>query len=547
MLRSTCSPSLTSSSTISCAPDLKKPHWFLVVLFALVLPTLGKPPVADEESYLFMAEAISGHPLRPYDWWRVWQPWGQAPAESTYSFAHPPLHLWWLSLTQGVFSTGPVGRLVSAAPFLALYAWAAVRLCSRLTRHPNLALGFLLASPVLVLGLQDSWMIDLGFVALSTASVAFYRESLVERGGLKSASLLRAGLLLGLAASYKYPALVLLLVFAAHLHRLGLLARSRTLWLGVLGPFLGLQAFLLIQYGELHLVAAIQSAGEIDRSPMLERTAGLLVRLGFALSPLVLFSSRTLLRALPAGFLLGGGAAYTLGRGDLGGLQLAGLLALAVAGSTFVLRAATLSLHSPRRQRKGDRDDNFLLSAWVLLVLLSIVLGHNHADSRYLLPALLPMSLILVRSAVAVKGGRRILQVGLFAWGAVAFLTSTADYRLARATDALAQQMIEAHPPGRFSAEWTARWRLEKAGWVFWHHSNPLPEGETVLLFSNAGSSRPPEHGRVIETVHSPSRFPMRVLDWGSDAGYHSEQLGRLPLTWGTTPLASALLYEVSP
>ena len=77
--------------------------------------------------------------------------------------------------------------------------------------------------------------------------------------------------------------------------------------------------------------------------------------------------------------------------------------------------------------------------------------------------------------------------------------------------------------------------------------SNPLPEGETVLLFSNAGSSRPPEHGRVIETVHSPSRFPMRVLDWGSDAGYHSEQLGRLPLTWGTTPLASALLYEVSP
>lgn len=547
MPRSTCSPNPTSSSTISCALELKTPHWFLIALFAVVLPALGKPPVADEESYLFMAEAISNHPLRPYDWWRIWQPWGQEPAQTTYAFAHPPLHIWWLSLTQGLFSPGPLGRLVSSAPFLALYAWSAHRLCWRLSRHPNHALGFLLASPVLILGLQDTWMIDLGVLALSTASVALYREALLQRDTLNTSQLLRAGLLLGLAAGYKYPALVLLVLFAAHLYRAGLLRKSRALWLGFLGPFALLQGFLWMQYGEIHVVAALQSVSEIDRSPLADRTSGLLVRLGFALSPLALFSSKQLLRGLPVGLLFGGVASYCLGRGDLGPLQMVVLLALASTGGTFVVRATLASVSRSRRRRQGDRDDSFLLGGWVLLVVVSIVLGHNHADSRYLLPALLPMTLLVVRSASLVQGGKRVLQVSAYLWGAVALLTSLADMRLAKATDTLAQKMIQEHEPGRFNAEWTARWRLEEAGWTYWHHSEPLPAGARVLLFSNAGSSKPPDNASIIASAASPARFPFRVLDWETDAGYHSEQLGRLPLTWANSALTSALLYEVSP
>lgn len=547
MLKSISSRSPTSSSTTSCAPDLKNPHWFLIALVALVLPALGKPPVADEESYLFMAEAISNHPLRPYDWWRVWQPWGQAPAESTYSFAHPPLHLWWLSLTHGLVAVGPAGRLISGAPFLLLYAWSAIRLCKRLTRYPNHALGFLLASPVLVLGLQDTWMIDLGFLALSTASVAFYREAFLQREALDDTALIRSGILLGLAASYKYPALVLILLFSAHLYRAGLIRQSRSLWLGFLAPFLALQAFLFAQYGEVHLAAALQSASEIDRSPLADRSAGILVRLGFALSPLALLASKQLIRGLPIGLLAGGLACHILGRGDLSPLQFIGMAALACAGAALLVRAALAAFSGSRGRRQGDRDDNFLLGAWSLLVVLSIILGHNHADSRYLLPALLPLSLLVVRSAAIVQGGKRVVLVSAYIWAAVAVVTSLADLRLAKATDALAQKMIEEHPQGRFSAEWTARWRLEQAGWTFWHHSEELPPGEQVLLFSNAGSSQPPEGGEIVDQANTPSRFPFRVLDWETDAGYHSEQLGRLPLTWGSSPLASALLYEVSP
>ena len=147
---------------------MKSPHWFLVALLALVLPTLGKPPVADEESYLFMAQAIADHPLRPYDWWRVWQPWGEAPATETFSFAHPPLHLWWLALTQALAPEGPAMRLLSAMPFLLLFGWSAQRLAAHTSRHPSYALAFCLTSPVLLLGIQDTWMIDLGFVALSS-------------------------------------------------------------------------------------------------------------------------------------------------------------------------------------------------------------------------------------------------------------------------------------------------------------------------------------------------------------------------------------------
>lgn len=524
---------------------MKSFHWFLIALFALVLPALGKPPVADEESYLFMAETIADHPLRPYDWWRIWQPWGEAPAEATYSFAHPPLHLWWLTLTRSIFPVGPAMRLVSAAPFLVLFAFSAHRLATRVTRHPNLALAFCLASPVMILGLHDSWMIDLGFLAFSTASVALYREALLVRDQIDRHKILLAGLFLGLAASYKYPSLVLVFLFVFHLKKTGLLRHSAPLWAGFFGLFGAMQAFLLFQYGEIHLFTALQSASEIDRSAFSERTAGTLVRFGFALSPLALLASKQLWRLLPFGIAVGGVCVVILGKGDLSTIPLLWLFFLASAGGAFLGRCLIAMWSSTTRKRRGDREDGLLLGTWVLLVLLSIALGHNHADSRYVLPALLPMSLLLVRSASQISGGKKGLQIGAYCWAAIAFLTALSDYKMAQETHTLVTQITEKHPPGRFSAEWTARRDLEQAGWTFWHSSEPLEPGVQVLLFANAGSSSPPEAGILVEQLSSSSHFPLRVLDWKTDAGYHSEQLGRLPLTWGRGPLVEALIYEV--
>ena len=127
----------------------------------------------------------------------------------------------------------------------------------------------------------------------------------------------------------------------------------------------------------------------------------------------------------------------------------------------------------------------------------------------------------------------------------MALIVALADYRLAKATQSLSLRVAEQNEPARFSAEWTARYQLEKEGWTFWHPSETLSAGDRVLLYSNAGSASPPEGGVVVQTYVSPERFPIRTLDWRIDAGYHSEQLGRLPIAWGHGPLVEAQLLEM--
>ena len=130
-------------------------------------------------------------------------------------------------------------------------------------------------------------------------------------------------------------------------------------------------------------------------------------------------------------------------------------------------------------------------------------------------------------------------------WSSVALLTSVADHRLANASKSLVSDLSKTHSPARFSGEWTVRHSLESKGWVFWHPSEQLSSGDRVLLFSNGGSASPPERAKIIQTLSSPNHFPIRLLDWKADAGYHSEQLGRLPFAWGNGPLIEATLYEV--
>ena len=92
-------------------------RWFALALLAVTLPFLSKAPIADEESYLFMAEAISETPFRPYDWWRNWQPWGSESSSTSYHFAHPPVHLWWMAAVHSIATPGPLFRLCFQAAF----------------------------------------------------------------------------------------------------------------------------------------------------------------------------------------------------------------------------------------------------------------------------------------------------------------------------------------------------------------------------------------------------------------------------------------------
>ena len=511
------------------------------------MPFLGKAPVVDEESYLFMANAIAEHPFEPYDWWRNWQPWGSEVSSNSFHFAHPPLHLWWMALWHSLVGEGPLLRFLVAAPWIFLFGISAASLAKNTTRNPRLVLLVCLSSPVLILGLHNDMMIDLGVLALSTASVATYREALSTRGEFEPKKALHAGLFLGLACSYKYPALLLVLLYLVHLHRLGLLKNSLRLWLGFVAIFGGIQAYLAFSYGQVHLLSALQSASELDRSLLPQRSAGMFVRLGFALSPLILLSGFSLRRYLLPGVGIGFLSLWILGRGDLNTPGLLVLFALATSGGAFFARGIVGAWpQKSRGRRQRDREDGLLIGGWSSLVLMSIMFGHNYADSRYLLPAILPLSLLVVRSSIQQAGTKPWIRIGSIAWAALGLVVAIADYRFAAASQRLAQHIAQEHEPARFSAEWTLRHTLEKKEWQFWHPSEPLDPGEKVVIFRNGGSNSPPPNAKVIRQIRSPEHFPLRLLDAQVDAGYHSEGLGRLPIGWGNGPMVEATIYEVS-
>ena len=526
-------------------------RWFIVALFALFLPFLGKAPVVDEESYLFMANAIAEHPFEPYDWWRNWQPWGSEVSSNSFHFAHPPLHLWWMAIWHSLVGEGPLLRFLAAAPWIFLFGISAASLAKNTTRNPGLVLLVCLSSPVLILGLHDGMMIDLGVLALSTASVAAYRQGLSTRGQFDPKKALHAGLFLGLACSYKYPALLLLPLYLVHLHRLGLLKNAQQLWLGFFAVFGGIQAYLTITYGQVHLLSALQSATELDRSSLPQRSAGMFVRLGFALSPLLLLSASHLRRHLLPGAAIGFFSLWTLGRGDLESIGMIVMFVFATAGGAFFTRGLVgIWPQKSRGRRQRDREDGLLIGGWASLVLLSIMFGHNYADSRYLLPALLPLSLLVVRSSAQQAGTKPWMRIGSIGWAALGLCVAIADYRFASASQKIAQSIAEEHEPARFSAEWTIRHTLEKQDWVFWHPSMEggeyaLKPGEKVVIFQNGGSNSPPENAEKLIRMRSPEHFPLRLLDAVVDAGYHSEGLGRLPIGWSSGPMVEGTIYKV--
>ena len=497
------------------------PRRILPLLFAaLVALSAGSPPVLDEESYLDIAHQLAAHPARPYDWFRPWQPWGATPPPDAYLFAHPPLHLWWLSLWSGL--SGPALRLAAALPGALLLGWALGALAERFTRRPNAAALALLASPALLVASQAGLMIDLDTLALSCAALALW-----TRPGLVAA--LGAGLLAGLAAETKYPALLLtvaiLMDATLDFKKSDKSARARlAIFATAFGAvFFSMELFLATAYGRVHLIEVLREAGQIGRGPLAGRALGLLSRVGLCLPPLLLVGAdRRLL--LPA--LLGAGLVAV----GLQGALDPGLLALSAALGGAGAALLTRGLLGP-----GPR----LLRLWAALSLLGVLLAHNYVGGRYLLPALVPLTLLLVEQA-----GARARLAGL--WLPVALGAAVAERAYAEAADEVARQLAAASPtPGWFTGEWSFRYRMEQQGWRFWSPEQTLPPGALLAVPANASPAAPPPGWTPTLHVESTRRWPLRLIDLEQGVGYHAETLGPAPIGWSAGPLEQANLGRV--
>ncbi len=504
-------------------------------------------PVLDEESYLDIADQLAWG--RPYSWWRAWQPWGlQRPADA-FVYAHPPLFVLWVKawLSQG--KALPVGAVKVAAglPWAMLLGWSAGRLAERLTRQPWWAAVAFLSAPITLLGLQRGLMPDLMCAALGALGIASWVEGCAipsERSFLRARWLVLAGLALGAAAFTKYPALGLLLPLGLHARRTASLSALGWVALGFAALWGAGEAWLWAVYGRIHLVEVLARAGEIGRGPLPGRTLGALARLGLlgvsALPFLLGSGARRLPLALGAGVFLCA-AGVPLGTTLLAQVLLAGLAGLGV----FVLLEALREFRgSPLDRRDGD---SVLLGSWVTVVLASVVLTHNYAAPRYLLPLVLPLALLAARSAERRLGGLALLAAGAVVQLSLGLGVTVAEHRFAHAQVEAAEKALEAagaERQGVFSGEWSFRWRLEQAGWRWWDGKAPLPAGSLVISATQAVPA-------ALPAAWSPSRTlpvapaTVRVVDTEASVSLYSETIGVLPLGASRGPLETALLWEV--
>ena len=492
----------------------------------IVAVAATRPPVLDEEVYLNIAAQLQGHPWRPYDWWRPMQPWGDDPAPDAFLFAHPPLHLLWVSLWTAFLPWGPALRLAVALPFALLLGAAAGDLLQRESPRAQRGAWLWLASPIVWLALQSGLMIDLGVVALSTAALAasLRAREAPARPGWEWAE----GALLGLACSWKYPALILVFVLTLDALRTGRRPWRALLTFGLI--FGGVQLSLTALYGAPHLLHVLSEAAQISRGPLTGRALGAVARLGVAVSPILWLTLSARWRiavvalALPLTLLTLGEGAYTLVDH--------GLMALFLVGGLSGLGVAMSALTQPGR--------SWLYGAWALAVVIGVIVGHNYASGRYLLPAALPLAIL-----GAEQLSRRWLILGVVPWLGLAAATSLAEHRQAQATVEVVAQLTAAETtPGVFTGEWTARWALHRAGWRFVSPGATLPPGTLYAEPQRSSPAARPAGLHPVAVFDSADTFPLRVCDPERGVGLHAETLGALPLGLGDGPLERITLVR---
>ena len=259
------------------------------------------------------------------------------------------------------------------------------------------------------------------------------------------------------------------------------------------------------------------------------------------LLPLVFAPLRGLL--LPALVVAGGLVLW----GAPAGTDTPGLVGLAVVGGPgvgAVLLAGREWLSPGAAGADVERGDGLLLGGWALVVVAGVVVGHNFAAPRYLLPAVAPLALVLVRVVDRRPLARRVLWFGAAVQALLALAVTTAEHHFFTAGDAVARQVAAAvETPGLYTGEWSFRHRMDRQGWRLLSTHPPRP-GDVVAGVTESAPAALPEGWVELGRLRA-GRFPLRVVDSAHGIGLYGETIGPMPLGWRDGPLEEAVLWRV--
>jgi hypothetical protein len=542
------------------SPARGLPPWLrvrlIIPLLALtpLLLALDRPVMVDDTLFLKAAAQILHDPLRPYDFVVNWYGW---PEWFWDVFKNPPGVSYWLAAAQALGAKSERALHLTLWPFAIAAVVGGVRLAQRFVDEAEWVTAAWVATPAFLVS-AATLMADVPALALSLWGMSLWIEGVDE----DSSRLRRTGaLLVGGAVIVKYTALVAVAALAAYV----LVTRERDgrrglgdLWLASL-PSFGWGLLTLGTMERVHMVdALVLGGGGFDPNPgwFAHRAVALLTFLAGSGVAVVLLASGALRRAALAiaGIAVAVGVIAALATPWIwppkalppGTLFFVG--AFAAAGALVLGRAFVES--------GEDRDARFL-AVWAGLQILFLWLWSWTIAARFVLPLLVPVTLLLARGLARDRARRAPVMLG--AAVAVSLLAAIVVLRAddfagelpRRALPKLGAQMRAEGRRPWFVGAWGFQYYAEAAGLERVDTRGAVPKTGDLILqpYYAANNQLPPMlAGRLREVGEVTAPAPplgLHTMNLNVAAGYHSSAYGPLPYFRAHLPAEGIKIWVV--
>ncbi|RPJ55437.1 MAG: hypothetical protein EHM23_26215 [Acidobacteria bacterium] len=523
----------------------RNPYLLLALLVSGVcLPFINQPFHIDDRIYLEVADNILEKPLYPYDYPAVYEGF-KAPDAASHS--HLPLTSYYLAAVKAV--TGSEQEFVFHLAFLIfpiLAAWGMYDLARHFVRFAFAAAALLILSPVFLV-LSHTLMTDVPTLALWI--VAFSRFFRVMDGSARkidwvilAASILGAALISVIAI---IP--VFLFAFAAVVSGRPERLESRRLLSLLLGlPFVVWFLWFMLAYFHYRRFVLVNTFLHMNQRAAFDWFLFGVKALSFGLNLGALFLFPLLAWiALAWGFRLRIAlvvffAAFVPFYTWVSGWGWPHTLLFAVFLSTGVLILGSL-IASVRDKAFNDPGWRVLL-LWFAAVLAGCLILYYSGSARYTLPTLPVVVLLAVRQLERRIEEqyflRNLLCLAVLLTGAYSLWISLADYRFAQVYPQVASELTAKYArPGRviwITGEWGFRYYMNRVGARTLLQTSTGPEANDIIIkpyiampwvtLYDSG-----EYTELAEQRYASSDSRVRLLDFGSHAGFYSTGWGLLP------------------
>jgi len=411
---------------------MKRQSLFVMLLFSVAVnaPFVNQAFHMDDGVFLLSARQVFQNPLFPQD---VPLYFEGVLVKDLASAEHPPLTAYFMALCAAV--GGRFSEVVLHTGFLlfpAILAAGMYSLACRFTSRPLIATLLVLVTPVVYV-MSHTLMADLPFLALWTASVALFVHG-VDSGRTRWTT--GGTVLAALTSLVSYAGLSLVPLLALY----AVLRKSRSglamviLPVSLFGLWVGLSSFHFGRFTPGALVSHyFYTEKVLSPSLLMNKLVFAVVFLGgITIFPPALLAVSTLWR-IAAGIGLGAVIARMTAVNDYSLVQ-EGLFVLLFAAGFAAVWEILVRLYGSVRtigaSAAGSGADDLFLGLWFLGATTFCVTFYLTGAARYLLPAIPPLVLMMVRRAERVMPGRvSFLAVpALVLTGLMALALAIADY-----------------------------------------------------------------------------------------------------------------------